>query len=364
MRRRVITLCIIAPLLAAILICPRRSSNAFETVAPQQTRRRQQRRAPVSRTPPRDYSRFSHATPTHKQQSCNACHDAPTANWRAARGFPDVADYPGHASCIRCHRQQFFTGARPPLCAICHTRVAPTGDARPVFPRPSPFRSQFAVEFPHDKHQDVIASHAPPAENGNEARLVKASFTTSIQQGSAPVKKYNNCAICHETDEGQPQAPPGGWRDGFVPASKSFKTMPRTHASCFNCHWKSQAPTREDCAGCHKLSAAAPAQPAAAVAGLRRISVKFTHAREQHTAECTTCHINITRASTLRGLRPDVPITACASCHKTSTDRTTATIETELERRRKDASFTCAKCHTSDLGRKSAPPSHYALFSD
>jgi hypothetical protein len=365
MRRRIITLCIIAPFLAALFIYPRWSSNAFESSAqPQQQRRRPQRRGrpPASRTPSRDYSRFSHATPSHKQQSCSACHDAPTENWRAARGFPDLADYPGHASCVRCHRQQFFTGARPPLCTICHTRVSPTESARPAFPKPSA-PGQFTIEFPHDKHQDVIASHAPPADRFGQARFVPASLSTPVQLGNAPVKKYNNCAICHETDETQPQAPPGGWRDQFVPASKTFKTVPQTHASCFNCHWKNQAPTKEDCAGCHKLSTAAAA-PQLFSPWLRRISVKFTHAREQHTAECTTCHINITRASTLRGLQPDVPITACAACHKTSTDRTTATIETELEQRKKDASFTCAKCHTSDLGRKSAPPSHYALFSD
>jgi hypothetical protein len=138
----------------------------------------------------------------------------------------------------------------------------------------------------------------------------------------------------------------------------TFKSVPATHASCFNCHWKTQEPTKDNCAGCHKLSSAPPA----ARAWFTRISVKFTHAREQHTAECTTCHINITRASTLRG--PDVPITSCSGCHKTSTDRTVASIETELEQRKKEPSFTCAKCHTSDVGSKSAPPSHYALFSD
>jgi hypothetical protein len=166
--------------------------------------------------------------------------------------------------------------------------------------------------------------------------------------------------ICHETLK-SPSPPRGGWRDGFVPAAEAFKALPTTHASCFNCHWKTQEPTRDNCAGCHKLSTKTSRDERV---WFRRISLKFTHAREQHTAECTTCHINITGAGTLLGLRADVPITSCSGCHKTSTDRTVATIETELEQRKEDTNFTCAKCHTSDIGSRSAPPSHYALFQD
>jgi hypothetical protein len=360
MKRRIITLFIIAPLLAALFVYPRWSSIAVESNAPQQSRPRGRRaRPPASRTaaPARDYSRFSHVSPSHRKTQCNACHALPTANWREVRGFPDVADYPGHASCIECHRQQFFKGARPSICTICHTRVSPREDARPRFPKPSA-PSQFVVEFPHDRHQDVIASHAP-ARFG-QARLVRTSWAREAQTGNAAGKRYNNCAICHETNQAPPQAAPAGWRDGFVPAADAFKSSPKTHASCFNCHWKNQEPTREDCAGCHKMSAPHIVAPDI----FNRISIKFTHAREQHTAECTTCHINITRASTLSGLRADVPVTACAACHKTSTDRTAATIETELEQRKKDPQFTCAKCHTSDVGSKSAPASHHALFSD
>src|SRR5688572_33247252 len=76
-------------------------------------------------------------------------------------------------------------------------------------------------------------------------------------------------------------------------------------------------------------------------------------------SECTTCHINITRASTLRGLTPDVPINACAACHRDS-KRTTypkaVTIETELEQFKKTGN--CTYCHTEDVGKKKPPPSH------
>src|ERR1051325_4120665 len=54
------------------------------------------------------YSAFLHSSDKHKSLACNACHKVPTA-WNAKRDFPDVADFPDHDACVRCHRQQFFT---------------------------------------------------------------------------------------------------------------------------------------------------------------------------------------------------------------------------------------------------------------
>jgi hypothetical protein len=90
-----------------------------------------------------------------------------------------------------------------------------------------------------------------------------------------------------------------------------------------------------------------------------RISMKFRHAREQHTAECTTCHINITKASTLRGLNPDVPITSCTECH--NKDGLRLDVSKELEALDKNRQFVCSYCHTSDVGRRDAPASHYLI---
>jgi hypothetical protein len=90
---------------------------------------------------------------------------------------------------------------------------------------------------------------------------------------------------------------------------------------------------------------------------LKRKSMKFRHGREQHIAECTTCHINITKATTLRGLKPDVPITQCAACHNKAGQRSDLT--TELMAIDKNRDFVCIYCHTSDVGRRDPPASHY-----
>ncbi len=71
--------------------------------------------------------------------------------------------------------------------------------------------------------------------------------------------------------------------------------------------------------------------------------------------ECTVCHINITKAFTLRGLKPDVPIfpsCAASSCHQN-------VLNEELNKYNKaPGSFKCVKCHTSDVGGKKPPNSH------
>src|ERR1043165_2211844 len=120
-----------------------------------------------------DYTKFSHSTPKH-QAACNTCHKIPTKDWTKTSSFPDITDYPGHDACVSCHRPQFFRGARPPICSVCHSRTSPRDDARYAFRNPSS-TLQFAIEFPHDKHQDVIA----------------------LLRFAHPPQSYNNCTICH-----------------------------------------------------------------------------------------------------------------------------------------------------------------------
>ncbi len=349
MKRYTVTL--LVPALAALIffVCPQQFSQNGSAAGQRRGTRRTA--PPQARKPSVDYSKFSHATKEHKE-ACKTCHKVPTPNWRKAREFPDVADFPDHDACVRCHRAQFFRGAQPVICKGCHTKSSPRDDVRLSFRNPGR-PQQFTIEFPHDKHQDVIARLRRSSEPERPARFLRASLTSSAHAADDKTKTYNNCDICHATPTKLPAAPPAGWVDAFVPEAATFKADPAGHASCFNCHWKSQPPEAADCAGCHKL-----ATPYVPLAAPQRISMKFKHSREQHVAECTTCHINITKAATLRGLKPDVPIfPSCAgtSCHE-------KVVSEELDKLVPGpgmAAFKCIYCHTSDVGSKKPPDSHF-----
>jgi hypothetical protein len=337
-----------------------------------QTRRRKRVPTPSARTQaPRasaaKYSVFLHSSEKHKGLACNDCHKLPTA-WTAKRDFPDVADFPDHDACVRCHRQQFFTrqalvGTGPAICTVCHVRAAPREDKRFAFGKPNTSNQatkakderQFTIEFPHDKHQNVIARLQKSRRLREELRFIPAAFFSSTADDKKP--DYNNCSICHQTNKGLAivNLPTTTTDPSLV---YPFKAMPRSHDACFDCHWQFQEPLGRNCGGCHKLS-----EKFVAVDTPKRISAKFAHegGKGEHVAECTTCHINITRASTLRGLTPDVPINACASCHRDSKKTTypkAVTIETELEQFKTTGN--CTYCHTPDVGKKQPPASHNA----
>src|SRR5688500_13398615 len=282
MRQRKLTLVISLLAAAAAFACwarlaaPSASAAALE---PQRRGRATQRRRPANTRRPRvDYTKFSHSTAAHRRGSCSSCHQTPTGNWQQARtadaAFPDVTDYPEHASCLSCHRQQFFVGARPAICTVCHTVVSPrAGDRHPFANPPEAFaRSErakgrpreFALVFPHDLHQDVMASAPAREETTDSPRFVRAAFAQDAEVKKA---KPNSCSICHQTyaRPGEPAAaattPPAG-ADGAPSAAPGalprglLKTTPVGHASCFNCHWQDggEKPFSNDCAGCHKLS--------------------------------------------------------------------------------------------------------------
>jgi hypothetical protein len=374
-----------------------------------QTRRRPRPAQPQTQTQaPRGsaakYSAFLHSSDKHKSLACNSCHKLPTA-WNAKRDFPDVADFPDHDACVRCHRQQFFTrqvmvGTGPSLCTVCHVRAAPREAARFAFGSPNvanlPMKQkqewQFTIEFPHDKHQNAIASisspHRPRGGSGSgvatygvltpnpspqaERGIVSLSarkvlLPSMLAEAHHRVKSvllddkkpdYNNCSICHRTDMTLAivALPPQNADPALL---HPFKSMPASHDACFNCHWKNLKPVSDDCAGCHKLAATAFVP----LTSPKRISAKFAHegGKGEHVMECTTCHINITRAATLRGLTPDVPIAACANCHKDSKKTTypkAVTIEEEFAQNKKTGE--CTYCHTPEVGKKKPPPSHDA----
>jgi hypothetical protein len=409
--RRLIALTIFC----ALCLLPFLYPQAFSTVAvePQQQGRRRQaqgrrRRAPApraqtqARSGARNYSRFKHEDhrlPVAKLD-CADCHAIPSPaapDTIAAATKPSVEGYPYHDSCVRCHRQQFFKGVSPPICTVCHTRSSPRLTARDMHPFPKQSDQAIAREFPgyfpHSLHQSVIARERKPVPERDEGwSFARASFRRP--NAAPPAQVLDNCATCHLTDERAPAAiTVGGSEATYKPEAKgTFKTVPAGHASCFNCHWQSQKPVKDDCAGCHlsrgeytkKKRATVMEAPLPGVLSPRavewfktwpaawpkRLSIKFRHETPDHDIGCTTCHINLTQMETLNIPKADVPIATCAECHiRTSpvlrTEGGNLTIFSEMSAEAKDTdnkTNTCIGCHTTLIGKERPPCSHYLVL--
>jgi hypothetical protein len=368
----------------------------------QPTRTGRQQRPTATRGTARNYSHFKHED--HRQPvaklACADCHTIPSPfepDKVAAATRPGIDGYPYHDSCVRCHRQQFFKGASPAICTVCHTRASPRLTARDMQHFPKEEERQIAREFPgyfpHALHQSVIArdDQTHPATRSADAwNFARASFKTA---DDASIKALDNCAACHLTDERAPVAiAVGGAEATFKPEAKgTFKTVPTGHASCFNCHWQSQKPLKDDCAGCHlpqseyvsKKRAASTAVPLPGVLSPnavewfkawptgwpKRLSIKFRHETPNHDIGCTTCHINLTRMETLNIPKADVPIATCAPCHISASPVLrregggNLTIFSEMSEEEKDKKKnTCIGCHTSAIGRERPPCSHYLVL--
>jgi hypothetical protein len=405
MRRSLIVLTIFCALFVALLFFfPRASSTAVEPQQrgqqQQQNRRRPRASAQTVTKGRRDYSRFKHEDhrlPVAKLD-CSNCHaiQSPSApDTIAAATKPSVEGYPHHDSCVRCHRPQFFKGASPLICTVCHTRASPRLTARDMHPFPKQTEQTIAREFPgyfpHALHQSVIARERTPPRDAGRWSFVSASFKLS---DDAPAKDLDNCATCHLTDERAiALIAVGGTEATFKPEARgTFKTVPSGHASCFNCHWQSQQPLKDDCAGCHlsrseytKVKRATAAK--AALPGLlspnavqwfktwprewpKRLSIKFRHETSNHDIGCTTCHINITQLETLNIPKADVPIATCAPCHNNTSpvlrkESGNLTIFSEMTEEAKDKdnkANTCIGCHTALIGRERPPCSHYLVL--
>ena len=303
---------------------------------------------------------FSHASASHAKINCASCHKNPTANWVTARGYPDVADYPGHSSCIGCHRADFFAGNRPAICAGCHTNPGPRGSAR--FPFPVRTRSQeFTTIFPHDVHQNLIAANRPK----NDVAIAHFASASYVRTDDLKPPVFNNCAVCHETTATLPKFGPRGLpslqpladaaADSFAPTAAFFKNSPNSHASCFTCHYQNQKPDRTNCAGCHTLTA-----PYIESNEIARYSLKFNHLSTNHVnKDCVTCHVRITQNTDLKTMtNADVPIQTCStsSCHGPAIQGEIAKRESGLAA--KQPVFQCNYCHTPEIGRFPVPPSH------
>ena len=302
--------------------------------------------------------RFSHSSAAHKKKDCNSCHKNPTTNWVAARGFPDVADLPGHTACNSCHTGRQFLA----LCSACHT---PGGTATRSPRYPFPLRSEsheFATIFPHNVHQDIIASNVRRTDVA-VAHFVNASFRPVIAADDKP--QFNNCAICHKTSGAIPKLTAripatekplaDAITDTFVPKAVFFKDNPSGHATCFACHFQGAKPIGTNCAGCHSLTAPYPES-----ATVKRYSFKFDHQQKEHAVrDCMTCHVRISQNGDVKKMADaDVPFMACVGCHNHAEDISKEQTKRNESLANKQPAFQCTYCHTAAVGRFPAPPSH------
>ncbi|HEU4510000.1 MAG TPA: cytochrome c3 family protein [Pyrinomonadaceae bacterium] len=361
-----------------------------------QSRRRPARSNPQPRT---NYAEFSHVTHVTKQKlACDSCHKFPTANWKEVRkgdaAFPDVAEFPDHASCLNCHRQQFFARERPAprICSNCHVAVTPRDTARFLFPslgdvadgskRQRDFTSEFNLHFPHETHLEVVSRNAPRVG----PRFTTVSWTSLQQQKQPPA----NCGVCHQTyqpqgksDEEYVTKPPKDLGDAFWLKKGTFKTSPNSHTGCFTCHNADSgiAPVSSDCQACHKLADLAvkinsdfdpqmPANmkisdPVVVSTWQERMSAgTFRHEGGAHPdMACADCHaparMNTVDVQTLR-----VPVRSCGGadgCHVTKTLDDGGILNYEIDQKNKNANFVCTKCHIT-FGRQSVPASHLSAI--
>lgn len=383
--------------LMAILIAP-----CFGPVARAVTPQRRpppRSRAQKTRVPPKpkiNYAQFSHQTHVVAQKlECGACHKVPSKNWKEVRkgdaAFADVTDFPEHATCLNCHRTQFFARERPApvICSNCHIAVTPRDTARWLFPslgdltdpklRRRELISEFAVGFPHDKHLDVVGF------NHLQRRPDPQFVAASLQKKDAPPA---SCPVCHQTYQPQGNSsdeyvtkPPKNLGDNFWLKKGTFKTIPNSHTVCFTCHNADSgiAPDSKDCNVCHKLLASTDKLRVdfdarfAADLGItdrmmldrwsRRLSSgAFRHEGGEHPdLNCLNCHnaasanFNTVDQKTLK-----VPVRSCGGaegCHVTTTTDDGGILNYEIDSKRKDPNFVCTKCHVT-FGKDAIPEDH------
>jgi hypothetical protein len=348
-----------------------------------------------------NYATFSHKTHvTQAKLTCDSCHKFPTKNWKAVRKtdavFPDVGEFPEHSSCLTCHRQQFFARERPApaICSNCHVKVTPRDTSRFLFPSlgdvsdPSRQRrdllTEFAINFPHDKHVDVVGWNVPALSPPNRAGFVSVSWQQKIAAKESTELK--NCPVCHQTYQPQGKSdeefvtkPPKNLGDAFWLKKGTFKTIPISHTVCFTCHNPDLgiAPAPSECNACHMLAAPQTILKTdfdpklATTLGVtdktvlttwrQRISSgAFRHEGGEHpNLSCTNCHI-VPTMNTLDKKTLVVPVRSCGGpegCHVTATTDDGGILNYEIDQRKTKPGFVCTKCHIS-YGKEAVPGNH------
>jgi hypothetical protein len=246
---------------------------------------------------------------------------------------------------------------------------------------------QFPGYFPHKSHRSVMIL----TTKTTAARSVTPVSWIAPMTNPLSFLTRVGCDQCHVKDERTLVAIAlGSSEQTFTPAAGTFRkspAAPSAHAACFSCHWETNEPKKDDCAGCHLAAqdfARKIRNPLSSENNTwfkewprgwpKRVSVKFNHDNKDHLAEnCTSCHTRIISGETL-GIA-DVPIETCAECHLKVTSRTS--ISKEMFQEDEDileginnpataspGKHSCTACHTSQIGSTPPPCSHYLLFGD
>ena len=347
---------------------------------------------PAAKPTPRKvkYSEFPHDTKAHKID-CGSCHKFPSDNWNKVRtgdaAFPDITEYPKHESCLKCHMQQFFKGATPQICSICHQAPSPRNSLRHPYPNPrevfdkskkgATATSDFVVGFPHDKHIEIVSSNDQP-----RTPFVNAAFVKSPRKAAGEA----SCAVCHQTMSPQGTSddefltkPPANNGDAYWIKKGTFKSTPIGHTTCFTCHNADSGmlPAPNNCAACHHLK---PPQPPAdldpVAAAAMKIDSKpmmdlwrrrdssgvFRHEFFAHVElDCATCH-NVATMNTADPATKRVSISSCATCHATASSDDGGALNYEADMRKANPAFQCIKCHLV-FGKQPIPESHIAALN-
>ncbi len=381
---------------SVILVTSRFGPNADQASAQS---RRPQKKVATPKKPRLDYTKFSHQTHAVTQKlACSSCHKVPSKNWKEVRkgdaAFPDVSDFPEHAACLTCHREQFFARERPApaICSNCHVNNGPKDTSRWLFPslgdvndplkKRRTFVSEFGVGFPHDKHLDVVGVNAPAP--GRDPLVWFATVSLQEKKKDGPPK---NCPVCHETYRPQGNSseefvtkPPKNIGDAFWLKKGTFKTTPNSHTVCFTCHSADSgiAPAPTDCNVCHKLSSPQALKvdfeaKLATTMGItdatmlskwsQRISAgAFRHEGGEHPdLNCMGCHNVASSAFNTLDLKTlKVPVRSCGGadgCHVTATTDDGGALNFEIDQKKKDPAFVCTKCHVT-FGKEGIPEDH------
>ncbi|NOT47799.1 MAG: hypothetical protein HOP17_08625 [Acidobacteria bacterium] len=277
--------------------------------------------------------------------------------------------------------QQFFKGAKPAICSICHVIPSPRGGPRHPFPNPRAIFdatakgktaiSDFAVGFPHDTHIDIVS---------REGRR-RDTFANAAWRPRRLVTGDESCSVCHQTykpqdksDEEYATRPSPDNGDGFWVKKGTFKTAPVGHATCFTCHSADTGilPAPDNCAACHKLKMNGPPTDfdpkLPAMMGIddkimitswrrRNSSATFRHEWFSHAElACSACH-NVAAMNTADPNTTGVRISSCAACHVTATSEDGGALNFEVDSRKANSGFQCVKCHIT-FGRSPIPESH------